>query len=102
MITCFYHRLVQALRWHWEQWAREKDSPIKSKGLLHADWPVCWRLLSPLPRAQYETSTHSLDTSLLHGHFLESSRNAPPHWGGALRDDTKNDCVAEYLDTGQK
>lgn len=34
MITCFYHRLVQALRWHWEQWAHEKDSPIKSKGML--------------------------------------------------------------------
>lgn len=31
VITCFYHRLVQALRWHWEQWAHEKDSPIKSK-----------------------------------------------------------------------
>ena len=28
-----------------------------------------------------------------------SSRNAPPHyhlWGGALRDDTKNGCVADY------
>lgn len=33
VITCFYHRLVQALRWHWEQWAHEKDSPIKSKGM---------------------------------------------------------------------
>ena len=32
VITCFYHRLVQAVRWHWEQWAQEKDSPIKSKG----------------------------------------------------------------------
>ena len=27
--------------------------------------------------------------------FLVSSRNAPPHWGGALRDDTKNGCVAD-------
>ena len=28
---------------------------------------------------------------------LESSRNAPPHlWRGALRDDTKNGCVADY------
>ena len=27
--------------------------------------------------------------------FLESSRNAPPLWGGALRDDTKNGCVAD-------
>ena len=25
--------------------------------------------------------------------FLVSSRNAPPQWGGALRDDTKNGCV---------
>ena len=28
--------------------------------------------------------------------FLVSSRNAPPHWGRALRDDTKNGCVADY------
>ena len=30
--------------------------------------------------------------------FLVSSRNVPPHkrlWGGALRDDTKNDCVED-------
>ena len=28
--------------------------------------------------------------------FLMSSRNAPPtEWGGALRDDTKTDCVAD-------
>ena len=35
MITCFYHRLVQAVRWHWEQWADEKNSPIKSQGARH-------------------------------------------------------------------
>ena len=30
--------------------------------------------------------------------FLKSSRNAPPHLlGGALRDDTKNGCVADYV-----
>ena len=30
--------------------------------------------------------------------FLVLSRNAPPHkWGGALRDDTKNGCVADYV-----
>ena len=29
--------------------------------------------------------------------FLVSPRNAPPHWGGALRDDTKNGCVANYI-----
>ena len=30
--------------------------------------------------------------------FLVSSRNAPPHeWGGALHDDAKNGCVADYL-----
>ena len=29
--------------------------------------------------------------------YIVSSRNAPPHsWGGALRDDTKNGCVADY------
>ena len=28
-----------------------------------------------------------------------SSRNAPP-WGGALRDDTENGCVADYLGIG--
>ena len=29
--------------------------------------------------------------------FLESSRNAPLRlWGGALRDDAKNGCVADY------
>ena len=33
VITCFYHRLVQAVRWHWEQWAHENSSPIKSKGM---------------------------------------------------------------------
>ena len=27
-----------------------------------------------------------------------SSRNAPPLWEGALRDDTKNGCVADYDD----
>ena len=27
-----------------------------------------------------------------------SSRNAPPLWGGVLRDDTKNGCVADYDD----
>ena len=41
--------------------------------------------------------------------FLVSSRNAPPRkegrrkctlWGGALRDDTKNDCVADYHVSG--
>ena len=32
--------------------------------------------------------------------FLVSSRNAPPHWGGALRDDTKNGCVADYTCVG--
>ena len=26
---------------------------------------------------------------------VESSRNAPPHWGGALLDDTKNGFVAD-------
>lgn len=31
VITCFYHRLVQAVRWHWEQWVHENKSPIKSK-----------------------------------------------------------------------
>lgn len=36
VITCFYHRLVQAVRWHWEQWADEKNSPIKSKGTCEA------------------------------------------------------------------
>ena len=30
--------------------------------------------------------------------FSVSSRNAPPHKvGGALRDDTKNGCVADYM-----
>ena len=29
--------------------------------------------------------------------FLESSRNAPPLWEGALRDDAKNGCVADYI-----
>ena len=33
VITCFYHRLVQAVRWHWEQWAHENKSPIRSKGM---------------------------------------------------------------------
>lgn len=33
VITCFYHRLVQAVRWHWEQWVHENKSPIKSKGM---------------------------------------------------------------------
>ena len=34
--------------------------------------------------------------------FLASSRNAPPHsWGGALRDDTKNGCVANCFPPGQ-
>ena len=33
VITCFYHRLVQAVRWHWEQWAHENKSPIKTKGM---------------------------------------------------------------------
>ena len=28
--------------------------------------------------------------------FLVSSPNAPPHWRGALRDDTKNSWVADY------
>ena len=32
--------------------------------------------------------------------FLVSSRNAPPHWGGALSDDTKNSCVADYTCAG--
>ena len=33
--------------------------------------------------------------------FLVSSRNAPPHqWGKALRDDTKNGCVADYAGYG--
>ena len=42
---------------------------------------------SSRPRAQSATQP-----------FLVSSRNAPPHkWGGALRDDSKNGCVADYL-----
>ena len=32
--------------------------------------------------------------------FLVSSRNAPPHWGGVLRDGTKNGCVADYTRAG--
>ena len=32
--------------------------------------------------------------------FLVSPRNAPPHWGGALRDDTKNGCVTDYTCAG--
>ena len=36
VITCFYHRLVQAVRWHWEQWAHENKSPIKSKGMCES------------------------------------------------------------------
>ena len=39
---------------------------------------------------------NSLVTFALAEQCLESSRNAPPHlWGGALRDDTKNGCVAD-------
>ena len=43
---------------------------------------------------------HHLLFSLLYSRFLVSSRNAPPHkglWRGALRDDSKNGCVADYL-----
>ena len=32
--------------------------------------------------------------------FLVTSRNAPPRWGGALRDDTKDGCVADYTWAG--
>ena len=32
--------------------------------------------------------------------FLVTSRNAPPRWGGALRDDTKDGCVADYTCAG--
>ena len=33
--------------------------------------------------------------------FVVSSRNAPPHKGGALCDDTKNGYVAEYIPLGE-
>ncbi|RMX52910.1 hypothetical protein pdam_00010966 [Pocillopora damicornis] len=66
VITCFYHRLVQAVRWHWEQWAQEKDSPIKSKDayvpnhVFHDDGVHFWDLprvggvLSHLKKAYHD------------------------------------------------
>ena len=32
---------------------------------------------------------------------IVSSRNGRPHWGGVLRDDAKNGCVADYVHVGK-
>ena len=46
--------------------------------------------------------TTKLDKRGLLKPFLVSSRNAPPQSGGALRDDSENGCVADYLLTGEE
>ena len=53
---------------------------------------IWWQDEEDIPTTGYLQTLR--DASLLHSPFLVSSRNAPP-WGGALRDDTKNGCVAD-------
>lgn len=32
VVTCFYHRLIQALRWHWDQRASDESLSTSSMG----------------------------------------------------------------------
>ena len=69
----------------WRQRNEQKKRDARAKLLFYSK-PVFFLPFSSLsPSSQSATQP-----------FFVSSRNAPPPQGGALRDDTKNGCVADY------
>ena len=63
-----------------------------------------WLLLHPMTMSRfklpYQASRSVYVCQSATQPFLVPSCNAPPLWGGALRDDTKNGCVADYTCAG--